>query len=91
MLAPTVIRNALPTLFFKDLRNKLESLRLTFNVCVVKTQNLIKQISVSKSNSQRQPALEPEVAKRMRILQMHACTCMYQLTNRIRITLAISR
>ena len=33
--------NALTTLFFKDLRKKLESSGITFNVCVVKTQNLI--------------------------------------------------
>ena len=31
--------NALTTLFFKDLRKKLESWGLAFNICVVKTQS----------------------------------------------------
>ena len=45
------IGNALTTLFFNDLRRKLESLGLAFNACVVKTKNLInkiKQVKIKK-------------------------------------------
>ena len=82
--------NVLITLFFKDLRKKLESLWLAFNVCVVMTQNLINKVNFWMLKARiwglithnSMSALEP-VVKRTCVLPMRAHITYRLNTNRI--------